>query len=160
MAPSTSIRRRPALLLLAAAALAAGAAWRASGTETSRPLAWSDVSAQIAGIELPRAVAITLRSGGGLADFERQVTPGLQPRPVRVDFRRRELVLVSPGPRSSTGYGVRVEQLVEQRRRVLLVVSEVTPALGDAVRPGVTYPYVLLSIPRVDKRVDVDWLGH
>lgn len=72
----------------------------------------------------------------------------------------RERVLVSPGPRSSTGYGVEVVSVTEQRRQILLRVRERTPRLGRRVQARVTYPYVLIEIPRTRKHVAVDWLGH
>jgi protease stability complex PrcB-like protein len=84
----------------------------------------------------------------------------VRPRHVGVDFARRELVLVSPGPRSSTGYGVRVLAVVERRRSILVRVRETTPSLGQPVQARVTYPYRLISIRRVGKPVRIDWQGH
>ena len=72
----------------------------------------------------------------------------------------RERVLISPGPRSSTGYGVRIARVVEQRQRILIDVREVTPRLGQAVQARVTYPYKLIEIPRTRKHVTIHWLGH
>ena len=72
----------------------------------------------------------------------------------------RERVLVSPGPRSSTGYAVRVARIVEQRTRILMDVRERTPRLGQPVEARVTYPYVLVEIPRTRKHVTIHWLGH
>jgi hypothetical protein len=72
----------------------------------------------------------------------------------------RERVLISPGPRSSTGYAVEVVGIVEQRRQILVDVREVTPRLGQRVEARVTYPYKLIEIPRTRKHVTIHWLGH
>jgi hypothetical protein len=82
------------------------------------------------------------------------------PRPARVDFARDALLLISPGPRSSTGYGVRVLSVSERRRSILVRVRETTPRLGQSVRARVTYPYRLIEIPRTGKSVAIDWEGH
>ncbi len=99
-------------------------------------------------------------SGGALADFERSAMPGAPPRGGGFDFHDRELVLVSPGPRSSSGYGVRVLSVVERRRSLLVRVRELTPSLGEPVQARVTYPFRLLAIPRTDKPVHIAWQGQ
>jgi hypothetical protein len=69
-------------------------------------------------------------------------------------------VLISPGPRSSTGYGVEVLSVSEQRRSILVRARELTPSLGDPVQARVTYPYRLIELPRSRKPVGIDWQGH
>ena len=88
---------------------------------------------------------------------------GLDPRVAAFRITKegdREYVLISPGPRSSTGYRVEVVSVTEQRKRILLRVRELTPSLGQRVVARVTYPYRLIEIPRTRKHVAVDWLGH
>jgi hypothetical protein len=97
---------------------------------------WKDVSAQARGLDRSVAAFRVTKQGD------------------------RERVLVSPGPRSSTGYGVRVVSVTERRRQIMLRVRELTPHLGQRVQARVTYPYVLIEIPRTRKHVAVDWLGH
>jgi hypothetical protein len=83
--------------------------------------------------------------------------PGVPPRTVPLDWRRQELVLVSPGPRSSTGYGVRIVSVTQRRNRIDVVAEETSPRLGQHVEPRVTYPYRLLAIPHSSKRVSIIW---
>jgi hypothetical protein len=131
-------RARLRLLLVAAVcvALAAGVALHAYGHTGDRPVPWRDVSAEAHGLDRSVAVFRVTKRGD------------------------RERVLVSPGPRSSTGYGVQVVSVTEQRKRILLQVRETSPRLGQRVQARVTYPYVLIEIPRTRKHVAVDWLGH
>jgi hypothetical protein len=80
-------------------------------------------------------------------------------RAPRVDFATRQLLLVSPGPRSSTGYGVQIVRVERHGDRIDVIVREQTPSLGDPVAARVTYPYRLLSLPH-DGDVYVDWRGR
>jgi hypothetical protein len=86
--------------------------------------------------------------------------PGRTPRLPPIDFARDEVVLATAGPRSSSGYALRVLEVREERTRVLVRVREQTPSLGRRTRPGVTYPYRLITIPRTAKRVVVHWEGR
>ena len=108
----------------------------ARGHTGDRPVPWRDVSSRAHGLDRSVAVFKVTKRGN------------------------LEYVLLSPGPRSSTGYGVRVVSVTEQRRRILLRVRETTPRLGQRVQARVTYPYRLIEIPRTRKHVIVDWLGH
>ncbi len=68
----------------------------------------------------------------------------------------QERVLVTSGPRSSTGYSLEIERAVVERARVSIVVRE-------ADRPGrakITYPYRLLVFPKLDKPVHIHWEGR
>jgi hypothetical protein len=78
------------------------------------------------------------------------------PQAPAIDFGRRRAVLVALGPRSSTGYAVEVESVREERRRIVVVVRERSPTLADSVRPRVTYPFRLITLPRGDKPVEVE----
>jgi hypothetical protein len=69
-------------------------------------------------------------------------------------------VLVSAGPRSSTGYRVEIVSAVRERGRIVLTVRERTPSLADPGRPRVTYPYRLVVFERSDVPVYVRWLGR
>ena len=69
-------------------------------------------------------------------------------------------IVISPGPRSSTGYSVRVLSVVEERRRIVVRVREETPTLQARVEPRVTYPYRVILIDDTHKRVVVRWQGR
>jgi hypothetical protein len=108
----------------------------AYGHTGNDPVPWRDVSGEASGLDR-RVAAFRITKAGD-----------------------RERILVSPGPRSSTGYGVEVVSVTEERKRILLRVRETTPSLGDRVDARVTYPYRLIEIPRTRKHVAIDWLGH
>jgi hypothetical protein len=116
---------------------AAVAAWlHARGHEGDTPVPWKDVS---------REAHITNRSVAAYSVTKEG---------------DRERIFLSPGPRSSTGYAVKVVRVVEQRRQIALEVREVAPRLGQTVEARVTYPYLWLEIPRTRKHVSLTWLGH
>jgi hypothetical protein len=68
--------------------------------------------------------------------------------------------LIAAGPRSSTGYDLRIVRVRDEDDRVLVVVREQTPSLGDPVQARVTYPFRLIALPRNDKPVKLKWLGR
>jgi hypothetical protein len=76
-----------------------------------------------------------------------------------VDFGRRQVLLVSPGPRSSTGYSLEVVHVLERDGKLTVTVHERTPRLGERVEARVTFPYRLLSLP-AEKDVYVNWPGR
>ena len=77
-----------------------------------------------------------------------------------VDFSSRQLLLVSPGPRSSTGYSVRILSVTERDDAITVKVRERTPTLADHVEARVTYPYRLLSAPkRVPYSRRLEWIS-
>lgn len=87
-------------------------------------------------------------------------TFGRHPDPPRIDFSRREAVLVTTGPRSSTGYALEVESVTAAGGTVDVVVREVTPSLGDRVVPRLTYPLLLFTLPKSRKHVHVTYAGR
>ena len=86
--------------------------------------------------------------------------PGRAPQAPPVDFGRDEVVVVSLGPRSSTGYSLRVQRVVERRRGIYVYLREQTPDVGDLVDPRVTYPYRALALGRSSKPVYVKLQGR
>jgi hypothetical protein len=76
-----------------------------------------------------------------------------------VDFSKRQLLLVSTGPRSSTGYSIDVLGVAERDGKITVGVKEVYPGIDDPVEARVTHPYRLLSLP-AGEDVLVDWLGR
>jgi hypothetical protein len=144
--------------LAALAAVAAGwllyiHAWRNSNPGA---LAYRDLTAQLH-VQPNASFARRFRERSQLDDYvSRNGTP---PAP-RIDFARDEALLVSAGPRSSTGYRVEVANAVRERGRIVLTLRERTPSLADPGRPRVTYPYRLLVFERTDAPVYVHWLNR
>jgi hypothetical protein len=127
---------------------------------TARPVAYTDLTSQAGPLEFPRISRQLFRSREELIDFLARTNPG---RPIKlppVDFTRREVYLVAAGPRSSTGYDLRIVRVQDEDDRVLVVVREHTPTLGDPVEARVTYPFRLITLPRNDKPVTLKWLGR
>jgi len=67
---------------------------------------------------------------------------------LRVDFRREIALLIAIGPRSSTGWRLRVVSVGERGDTLHVVVQQLYPTLRDHVAVGVVSPYVLLVFPR------------
>jgi len=86
------------------------------------------------------------------------------PHPLAQVFRARNAgetsVLIASGPRSSTGYRLQVQSVVEERGRVVVRVRELAPTLAHPGRARLTYPYRLLVLPHRDKHITVRWEGR
>jgi hypothetical protein len=125
--------------------------------ETSRPLAWHDLTGQVGPLTIADRESRLYRNQEDLDRYLAQTKA--RGRVPQTDFSQRQLLLVSPGPRSSTGYQVEVLSVTEQGGEITVHVRERTPALADRVEARVTHPYRLLSLP-AGKDVAVDWLGR
>jgi hypothetical protein len=119
----------------------------------SQVVAWRDLSAQVGPV---LTSDLTKRLFRTPAQFEQFFGSSAH---APVDFSTRQLLLVSPGPRSSTGYSVRVLSVTERDDAITVKVRERAPTLADHVEARVTYPYRLLSLP-AGKAVYVDWAGR
>jgi hypothetical protein len=86
--------------------------------------------------------------------------PGRRLHVPRIDFSRREVILIAAGPRSSTGYELRILGVRENGDRIVVTVRERTPTLGERVLARVTYPFRLISVPRSDDHLRLKWLGR
>jgi PrcB C-terminal len=125
--------------------------------EKSRPVAWHDLTVQVGPLTIADRENRLFRDREQLDRYlARAGARGATPQ---IDFSRRQLLLVSPGPRSSTGYEVEVLSVSERDGEITVRVREQTPALEDRVEARVTHPYSLLSLP-ADGDVAVDWIGR
>jgi PrcB C-terminal len=86
--------------------------------------------------------------------------PGRAPAPPRIDWSREQVVVLALGPRSSTGYELRILRVVEQRRGIYVYAREETPSLGDPVTARVTYPHRVFAMRRTAKPVYVKLQGR
>jgi hypothetical protein len=120
-------------------------------------VAWNDLSARVGPLTIDASQRRLFRKRVKLAKFLREAQ-GTRPVP-EIDFSRRQLLLVSPGPRSSTGYSVQVLSVRERGGKINVRVREASPRLGEPVRPRVTHPYRLISLP-AGEDVFVDWVGR
>ena len=125
-----------------------------------RPLAWRDLSARVGPLRFPRATFRVFLHREKLVSYLDAVMPGAAPAAPPIDFAHRKAVLIAAGPRSSTGYVLDVERVVEERSRVVVVARERTPSLGDRVRSRVTYPFRLITIPKTSKPTHLELEGR
>jgi hypothetical protein len=147
-----------AVVALAAAGWLVYAEWWGHGD--AHPIAWRDLNARLGRVEFTRKVTAVYHSRAPFARLLEATMPGRAPEPPPVDFSRREVVVLSLGPRSSSGYSLQVQRVVERRRGITVYVRERTPALGEPVEPVVTYPYRAIAIERSDKPVYVKLQGR
>ena len=121
--------------------------------ENSRAVDWRDYTGKVGPVLTSDSTKLVFRMRAQYQQFF-----GVTAEPP-VDLSRRQLLLVTPGPRSSTGYSVQVLSVTENDDAITVKVREKTPTLSAHVEAYVTYPYRLLSLP-AGKTVYVDWAGR
>jgi hypothetical protein len=127
---------------------------------STKAVPWRDLTARLPGVQFPRQTGRSYSTRKELADYLRAIMPGRAPAVPPIDFRRDEAVLVAAGPRSSTGYDLRVVRVVERGDAVDVQVRERTPSLGEPTAARITYPYRLIVFKKIDKPVHVRWEGR
>jgi hypothetical protein len=159
-----SISDRPLrLAALAAVVVVAGGwiaythLWRDTG---AKPLAYRDLTAALAPLFPPAETQRLFQQREQLAEYVRRVRPGEPLRLPSIDFSREEAVLVATGPRSSTGYALRVVSARDERGRALVILREQAPSLGDPQRAGITSPYRVLVFRKLDKPMHLELQGR
>jgi hypothetical protein len=83
----------------------------------------------------------------------RKLTGGDRGRP-QIDFGRRRLLVVVQGRRPSGGHRIRIRRVDGLPDGIVVDVRELSPAPGCPAAGVLTSPYHVVSIPRVDRRVD------
>jgi PrcB C-terminal len=141
-------------------AIAGGVVWTQVVEDGSKPVAWTDVTAQMPHALWPKAASRSFWKMEQLDRFLDRTFPEGAPKAPRLDFSRRRLILVSAGPRSSTGYGVRIVRITERRSTIDVLATETTPSLDHPGVARLTSPYLLITIPATSKRVYVQWQGR
>jgi hypothetical protein len=146
--------------VLAAIGGAIGGYFATEGGGTRLPLAWQNITAEVAPAVWARPTVSVIRDEKKLDKLFVVATFGRHPAPPRIDFTRNEAVLVTTGPRSSTGYSLEVESVTTKGGTIDVLVREVTPSLSDKVEPRLTYPLLLITLPRSTKHVHVKYAGR
>ena len=126
----------------------------------SRSVAWTDVTGLMGPALWPKSVSRSFWKEEQLVRFIDRTFPEGAPKAPQFDFARRRLILVSAGPRSSTGYGVRIVRITERRSTIDVLAKETTPSLDHPGVPRLTSPYRMITIPATSKRVYVQWQGR
>lgn len=133
-------------------ALLAYAAWPEGD---SRPVPWTDLTTETGPLTITRE---TKRVFGDRRSLARYLA-GTGGRVPPVDFSRRQVLLVAPGPRSSTGYRMEVKGVTERGGELTVTVRERTPQVRERTQAHVTFPYRLVSLP-ANRDVYVEWPGR
>jgi hypothetical protein len=111
------------------------------------------------GFAPPRLVREAFTTQAAFAKYVHHESPGVAKLPT-IDWTHREAILVSAGPRSSTGYVLRIVSVRETAHHVVVTVHEDTPSLGEPVQAHVTYPFRLITIRRTTKPLFLHWPGR
>jgi protease stability complex PrcB-like protein len=138
----------------------AAVALLASCGGTPRAVPYDDLTGQSGRLEFTRVTRQLFRTRAALDETLERANPGRKLSVPPIDFTRREAYLVAAGPRSSTGYVLRVVRVQDVGDHIVVVVREQTPSLGDPVQARVTYPFRLITLPRSEKPVKLKWLGR
>jgi hypothetical protein len=131
-----------------------------SGGGTRKPLAWQDLTDRVGAARWARPTISVVRDREKLEKLFLVATFPPHPRAPRIDFDRREAVLVTVGPRSSTGYALLVESVTEKDGTIDVIVRERTPSLEDHVAARLTYPFRLITLATSGKHVHVRYAGR
>src|SRR5262249_13480370 len=131
-----------------------------AGCRAEKPVAYVDVTSQVHGVQFVRLERERFRSQAKLDRYLERAAPGRHLVIPKIDFAHREAILVAMGPRSSTGYALDVVKVVETSGGITITVRERTPSLGEPVVARVTYPFVLLTIPRIHKSLHLHLQGR
>jgi hypothetical protein len=116
------------------------------GTGGERPVAWRDVTSRFGRVEFTRRVQAVYHSRASFNRLLEATMPGRAPAPPSLNWDRDQVVVIALGPRSSTGYSLKIERVVERRRGIYVYARERTPSLGEPVAPHVTYVYRVLAM--------------
>jgi protease stability complex PrcB-like protein len=127
---------------------------------TPRDVPYTDLTRQAGPLEFTRITRDVFRSRAALLDVLERNNPGRPIHLPNIDFGDREIYLVAAGPRSSSGYELKVVRVSDLGDHIVVVVHERTPTLGDPVQARVTYPFRLIALPRSDKPVKLKWPGR
>ena len=130
------------------------------GQADERPYAFRDLTPRLGDVEFTRKVTAVYHSQAPFGRLLQATMPGRAPALPPLDWTRQQVVVIALGPRSSTGYSLRIRRVVERRRGIYVYAREETPSLGDPVTPRVTYPYRALAMRRSEKPVYVKLQGR
>jgi hypothetical protein len=145
------------VVLAAAGWLAYAQCW---GTGGAHRIAWRDLTPRLGRVEFTRKVTAVYHSRAAFRRLLEATMPGRAPQPPPLDWSRDQVVLIALGPRSSTGYSLRILRVVERRRRIDVYAQERTPTLGEPVMARVTYPYRAIAMRSSTKPVSVKLQGR
>ena len=95
-----------------------GVVWTQVVQDGDKRLAWRDETARVGPVLWPKSVTRSFWKSRQVTRYLARTFPEGSPRVPAFDFAHRRLVLVAAGPRSSTGYGVRIVRITEKRSSI------------------------------------------
>jgi len=132
--------------------------WWGRGDE--QPYPFRDLTRAQGRVEFTRKVTAVYHLRAPYERLLEATMPGRAPKPAAVNWSRDQLVVIALGPRSSTGYSLRIRRVVKRRRGIYVYAVEETPSLSDRVAARVTYPYRLLAMHASGEPVYVKLQGR
>ena len=158
---ATASRVKTVAVALVAVAIAARLAYtQVWGMGNAHPIAWTDLTHRMGTIEFTRRVQGVYHSRGAFMRLLEATMPGRVPKLPPHDWAHNQVVVIALGPRSSTGYSLRIQSVIERRRGIYITAREQTPSFGESVVARVTYVYRLLSMHGRAKPVYVKLQGR
>jgi hypothetical protein len=121
---------------------------------------WADLTHRMGTIEFTRRVQGVYHSRAAFERLLEATMPGRVPKLPPHDWARNQVVVIALGPRSSTGYSLQIERVVDRRRGIYVYAHERTPSLGEPVEARVTYVYRVLAMHGRAKPVYVKLRGR
>jgi hypothetical protein len=125
----------------------------------ARSFAYEDITAKVGSLEFTHITVDVSRTRAELLEVLERNNPGRKITLPPIEYTRQETFVVAAGPRSSTGYALRIVRVEDRGGHIRVVIRERTPSLGDPVRARVTYPFRLLVLD-THKPVHLKWLGR
>ncbi len=75
------------------------------------------------------------------------------PEPTFIDFEKFMLICVFMGERSTGGFNIEIERIIERGREILVYVKEESPGRNCVVTMAFTQPYHIVKLEKKDKKV-------
>ena len=129
-------------------------------TGKTEAVPYTDLTPRLGQIDFSRKVTAVYHSRPAFLRLLEATMPGRVPKLPPHNWDRDQVVVIALGPRSSTGYSLKILRVVERRRGIYVHAREVAPSLGEPVQARVTYPYRVLSMHGSAKPVYVKLEGR
>ena len=70
-----------------------------------------------------------------------------------VDFNRYIVIAVFMGAKTSGGYSITVDKIIEKSDKITVYINEISPGKNCITTDAITYPFELIKIPKTDKKI-------
>lgn len=71
----------------------------------------------------------------------------------KIDFNSNQLILILMGEKTSGGYSIGVENIIEINAESIITIGEKKPGKTCMTTSVMTYPYQLIIIPKTNKQI-------